>query len=90
MMNEKNKMECNELLKVHELTQKLLGANVADASMLAILVEMARDGKMIWRCICFTISNLMPSKSKMTARKKISRKLILTLTNCLTPCSTKQ
>lgn len=31
--------------EVHELTQKLLGANVADASMLAILVEMARDGK---------------------------------------------
>lgn len=45
MMNEKNKMECNGLLKVHELTQKLLGANVADASMLATLVEMARDGK---------------------------------------------
>lgn len=45
MMNEKNKMECNELLKVHELTQKLLGANVADASMLATLVAMARDGK---------------------------------------------
>lgn len=45
MMNEKNKMKCNELLKVHELTQKLLGASVADASMLATLVAMARDGK---------------------------------------------
>ena len=45
MMNEKNKMECNKLLKVHELTQKLLGANVADASILATLVEMVRDGK---------------------------------------------
>lgn len=45
MMNEKNKMDCDNLLKTHELTQKLLDANTADAAMLAILVQMTRDGK---------------------------------------------
>lgn len=44
MMTEKNKMECDDLLKIHEMTQKLLGSN-ADAAMLATLVQMARDGK---------------------------------------------
>ena len=44
MMTEKNKMECDDLLKTHEMTQKLLGSN-ADAAMLATLVQMARDGK---------------------------------------------
>lgn len=42
MMNEKNKMECNELLKIHEMTQKCLDAN---AAMLATLVQMTRDEK---------------------------------------------
>lgn len=45
MMNEKNKMECNELLKTHEMTQKCLDARAADAAMLAILVQMTRDGE---------------------------------------------
>lgn len=45
MMNEKNKMDCDNLLKTHELTQKLLDANTADAAMLATLVQMVRDGK---------------------------------------------
>lgn len=45
MMNEKNKMECNDLLKIHEMTQKCLDANAADAAMLATLVQMTRDGK---------------------------------------------
>lgn len=27
MMTEKNKMECDDLLKTHEMTQKLLDAN---------------------------------------------------------------
>lgn len=58
MMNEKNKMECNELLKVHELTQKLFGANVADASMLATLVEMTRDGKD--DMVMYMLHNLKP------------------------------
>lgn len=31
MMNEKNKMECNDLLKIHEMTQKCLDASAADA-----------------------------------------------------------
>lgn len=44
MMTEKNKMEYDDLLKIHEMTQKLLGSN-ADAAMLATLVQMARDGK---------------------------------------------
>lgn len=44
MMTEKNKMECDNLLKTHEMTQKLLGSN-ADAAMLATLVQMARDGE---------------------------------------------
>ena len=44
MMNEKNKMECNDLLKFHELTRSL-DANAADAAMLATLVQMARGGK---------------------------------------------
>lgn len=41
MMTEKNKMECDDLLKTHEMTQKLLDANTADAAMLATLVQMA-------------------------------------------------
>ena len=45
MMTEKNKMECDDLLKTHEMTQKLLDANTADAAMLATLVQMARGGK---------------------------------------------
>ena len=45
MTNEKNKMDCDNLLKTHELTQKLLDANTADAAMLATLVQMAREGK---------------------------------------------
>lgn len=45
MMTEKNKMDCDNLLKTHELTQKLLDANTADAAMLATLVQMTRDGK---------------------------------------------
>lgn len=45
MMTEKNKMECDDLLKTHEMTQKLLDANTADAAMLATLVQMARGGE---------------------------------------------
>lgn len=45
MMTEKNKMECDDLLKAHEMAQKLLDANTADAAMLATLVKMARSGK---------------------------------------------
>lgn len=45
MMTEKNKMECDDLLKTHEMTQKLLDANTADAAMLATLVQMVRRGK---------------------------------------------
>lgn len=44
MMTEKNKMECDDLLKTHEVTQKLLGSN-ADAAMLATLVQMTHDGE---------------------------------------------
>ena len=43
MMTEKNKMECDDLLKTHEMTQKLLDANTADAAMLATLVQMEKD-----------------------------------------------
>lgn len=45
MMTEKNKMECDDLLETHEMTQKLLNANTADAAMLATLVQMAREGE---------------------------------------------
>lgn len=45
MMTEKNKMECGDLLKAHEMAQKLLDANTADAAMLATLVQMARGGE---------------------------------------------
>lgn len=45
MMNEKNKMECDDLLKLHEQTQKLLDVTTADAAMLATLVQMARGGE---------------------------------------------
>lgn len=44
MLNEKDKMECDDLLKTHEMTQKLLGSN-ADTAMLATLVQMIRDGE---------------------------------------------
>lgn len=45
MMTEKNKMKCDDLLKTHEMTHKLLDANIADVAMLATLVQMVRGGK---------------------------------------------
>lgn len=45
MMTEKNKMECDNLLKAHEMTQKLIDANTVDAAMLATLVQMAHEGE---------------------------------------------
>lgn len=57
MMTEKNKMECDGLLKTHEMTQKLLGSN-ADAAMLATLVQMARDGEN--EMVMYMLHNLKP------------------------------
>lgn len=45
MMTEKNKMDCDNLLKTHEMTQKVLDPNTADAAMLATVVQMARRGE---------------------------------------------
>lgn len=45
MLTAENKNELDGLLKTHELTQKLLDANTADAAMLATLVQMTHDGK---------------------------------------------
>lgn len=58
MTNEKNKMDCDNLLKTHELTQKLLDANTADAAMLATLVQMTRDGKD--EMVMYMLHNLKP------------------------------
>ena len=58
MMNEKNKNELDGLLKTHELTQKLLDANTADAAMLATLVQMTRDGKD--EMVMYMLHNLKP------------------------------
>lgn len=58
MMTEKNKMECDDLLKTHELTQKLLDANTAEAAMLATLVQMTRDGKD--EMVMYMLHNLKP------------------------------
>ena len=58
MMTEKNKMECDDLLKTHEMTQKLLDANTADAAMLATLVQMTRDGKD--EMVMYMLHNLKP------------------------------
>ena len=58
MMNEKDKMDCDSLLKTHELTQKLLDANTADAAMLATLVQMTRDGKD--EMVMYMLHNLKP------------------------------
>ena len=58
MMTEKNKMDCDNLLKTHELTQKLLDANTADAAMLATLVQMTRDGKD--EMVMYMLHNLKP------------------------------
>lgn len=58
MMNEKNKMDCDNLLKTHELTQKLFDANTADAAMLATLVQMTRDGKD--EMVMYMLHNLKP------------------------------
>ncbi len=58
MMNAKNKMDCDNLLKTHELTQKLLDANTADAAMLATLVQMTRDGKD--EMVMYMLHNLKP------------------------------
>lgn len=57
MMNEKNKMECNDLLKFHELTRSL-DANAADAAMLATLVRMAHEGKD--DMVMYMLHNLKP------------------------------
>lgn len=40
-----DRKEQDDLLKTHEMTQKLLDANTADTVMLATLVQMARGGK---------------------------------------------
>ena len=40
MMNEKGKMNCDDLLKAHEI-----GGAIADAAMLTTLIQMTRDGK---------------------------------------------
>lgn len=45
MMNEKGKMNCDDLLKAHEMAQKFLGGAIADAAMLTTLIQMTRDGK---------------------------------------------
>lgn len=58
MMTEKNKMKCDDLLKAHEMTQKLLDANIADAAMLATLVQMARGGKD--EMVMYMLHNLKP------------------------------
>lgn len=58
MMNEKNKNGLDGLLKTHELTQKLLDANTADAAMLATLVQMTRDGKD--EMVMYMLHNLKP------------------------------
>ena len=58
MMTEKNKMECDDLLKTHEMTQKLLDANTVDAAMLATLVQMTRDGKD--EMVMYMLHNLKP------------------------------
>ena len=63
MMTEKNKMECDDLLKTHELTQKLLDANTADAAMLATLVLMARGGKD--EMVMYMLHNLKPYAIKI-------------------------
>ena len=44
MMNEKNKMDCDNLLKTHKMTQKFVDPDAADAAMLATVVNMARRG----------------------------------------------
>lgn len=44
MMNEKNKMDCDNLLKTHKMTQKFVAPDAADATMLATVVNMARRG----------------------------------------------
>lgn len=45
MMTEKNKMDCDNLLKTHEMTQRVLDPNTADAAMLATVAQMVQDGK---------------------------------------------
>lgn len=89
MMTEKNKMECDDLLKTHEMTQKLLDANTADAAMLATLVQMARGGKD--EMAMYMLHNLKPYAIEIAEggkEKRVSRKS--TLTHCSAPCSAKQ
>ena len=58
MLTAENKNELDGLLKTHELTQKLLDANTADAAMLATLVQMTRDGKD--EIVMYMLHNLKP------------------------------
>lgn len=43
-MNAQNKKELDLLIKTHEMTQEIIGAETTDAAMLATVVQMARDG----------------------------------------------
>ena len=43
-MNAQTKKKLDLLIKMHEMTQKVIGAETTDTAMLATVVEMARDG----------------------------------------------
>lgn len=63
MLTAENKNELDGLLKTHELTQKLLDANTADAAMLATVVRMARDGKD--EMALYVLHNIKPHALKL-------------------------
>lgn len=73
MMTEKNKMECDDLLKTHEMTQKLLNANTVDAAMLATLVQMARGGEN--EMAMYMLHNLKPYAIEIADGGKKKEKL---------------
>lgn len=43
-MNAQTKKELDLLIKTHEMTQEVIGAETTDAAMLATVVQMAKNG----------------------------------------------
>lgn len=67
-MNEQNKKELDLLIKTHEMTQEVIGAETTDATMLATVVQMARNGED--EMALYMLHHLNPMALKIEEAKK--------------------
>lgn len=67
MMTEKNKMDCDNLLKTHEMTQVIIDPETADSAMLATVVQMVRNGED--DMALYMLHNLKPFALKVEEKK---------------------